>query len=212
MPPRFSQAVLVLAAGSPPDPRLARSLASRAAAILCADGAYRTALGLGLIPRWVVGDMDSLGPGALGRATTFVVDEDPNRSDLEKSLAFLASHGCPEAWVLGAIGGRLDHTLSNLQVLERWSDKIRLALFEGRQVARVFAGEARFEATPGEVVSLFPAGTERATVSLSGLRYPLNDEELPPGSRGVSNVVVSRRVSVAVRSGKVWLVRGPKEK
>jgi len=203
--------IVVLAHGEPPPAALLKRAVRGASAFLCTDGAYGFARSLGLKPGWVVGDLDSLDPSEpLLPGVRVLLDPDPGASDLEKTLRlvakgrFLGRLGGLEVWVLGAMGGRLDHTLANLQVAERFSGTLRLALADGSGTARLVRGRASFRARRGETVSLFPVG--KAALRTRGLRYPLRGEPLEPGSRGLSNRASGRRFSVEVR-GTAWLVR-----
>ncbi|MDE2491222.1 MAG: thiamine diphosphokinase, partial [Elusimicrobia bacterium] len=113
-------AALLLLGGELGAPVRVRALARRASLVVCADGAARHALALGLVPDAIVGDLDSL-PRCLPRAWARVprlADRDESRSDLEKSLDFLERAGAREVLVAGALGGGLGHELVNLAVLE----------------------------------------------------------------------------------------------
>ena len=109
-----------------------------------------------------------------------------------------------EAWILGALGDRLDHTLSNLQILQAYAQKLRLRLVDPSGTAEVVTGNVAFTSRPGDTISLFPVG--RARVTTSGLKYPLKNEILTPGSRGLSNLATGKRVRLRIR-GRVWLFR-----
>ena len=44
------------------------------------------------------------------------------------TLLFALDQGCEEAVLLGAVGWRLDHTLYNTGLLERYAGRLRLAI------------------------------------------------------------------------------------
>src|SRR5262249_22916544 len=61
---------------------------------------------------------------------------------------------------------------------------------------------ARLTGTPGDVCSLFAVGGPARRVRTSGLRYPLDGEDLLPGStRGLSNELVDPVVTVSIEHG-----------
>src|SRR5208282_5741093 len=83
--------ILLLLNGELGSAAQARKLGRQASLVLCADGGARHAAKLGLVPRAVIGDMDSL-PDSLPRwkSTIYVCDFDSDVSDFEKSLRFIA--------------------------------------------------------------------------------------------------------------------------
>jgi thiamine pyrophosphokinase len=199
--------LLLLLNGEVPDPGLALRAAAACDAVICADGGVRHAKRLKIQPRFVVGDMDSL-PKPLPRwpGTTYVCDFDEDRSDLEKALSFCEQAGGGELWIAGALGGRLDHSLVNLAVLEHAARRLPLTLID-RGMGRVLGpGRHAVECRPGDVLSLLACGAG-ARVSFSGVRYPLRRHRLVPGSRGLSNVARGRAARLEVHAGRVWLLR-----
>jgi thiamine pyrophosphokinase len=171
-----------------------------------------------LQPHLIIGDMDSL-PGetqaALAeRGCRFVIHpRAKDETDLELALTYAAEQGADEIIVLGALGGRLDHTLANilLLVLPQLLG-IAVRIVDGNQEARlVKAGEsACIEGTPGDLVSLLPLAAMVRGVSTDGLAWPLLDETLRLGfTRGVSNVMTSARARIDVGAGLLLVVHGP---
>lgn len=208
MPPSLPGPLLILANGEMPPVKLARALAKRAVGVLCTDGSYSSALKMGLKPRWVIGDFDSLPPKQeIRRGTILVFDDDPELSDFEKAFIFAKKFGRPEVWVLGALGKRLDHALANLQTIEKYSKELGITLFTEHETARIIRKDVSFETRPGKRISLFPA-LDPAVVTSSGLKFPLKAEELARGSRGVSNQSSSQKVGIRLHSGALWLIIG----
>ncbi len=197
---------LLLLNGALPRPALVKRLARGCRALVCADGGARHAARLGLRPDFVVGDMDSL-PSPLPRSwkkTLYWCDFDPERSDLEKALSFLSELGCARLYVAGALGGRLDHALVNLKVLEAFAVRTPTALLDEGLAQGLGPGKYRLALEPGTTFSLL-AATKTARVTLEGARYPLSRSLLRPGSRGLSNQAVGP-VALTIHSGRLWVV------
>lgn len=196
--------MLLLANGELRKPAGVKALARRVMGVLCADGGARHALALGLTPRWVVGDMDSLPrkfPKTWGQ-TSFICVPDQDFGDLHKALAFARRVGARRVYAAGVLGGTLDHELVNLAVLEE---------ARGLEIVLIDTGEARLLG-PGVHRPALPKGRRfsllaapRATVSLSGARYGLHREVLRRGSRGLGNRSAGG-VVMRVSAGRVWLV------
>lgn len=203
----MSPFVLLLLNGDLREPRVAARLARKADLILCADGGARHAKTLGLVPDFVVGDMDSL-PHPLPRAwkeTVYWRDLDEDRSDLDKALDFLKVRGRSRVFVAGALGGGLDHELVNLSVLEKSAAGLDLVVIGGGAARLLGPGRHRLDLRKGERFSLLAAPSAR--VSLTGARYPLRAERLLRGSRGLGNRSLGRTV-LRVSRGRVWFVTG----
>ena len=184
------------------------ALKRRAAAagfIVCADGGAKNAKALGLTPRVVVGDMDSV-PHPLPRwkGTVYLFDDDPDTSDFEKALAFLHEGGAGQVWVAGLWGGRPDHQLVNLAVFERWSRRLSMAAIDPGWTMLAGPGRHVIPCPAGAVVSLVPSGAS-ARVTTKNLEFPLSRSLLARGSRGLSNKATASPVEVVVHSGRLWL-------
>lgn len=204
---RLAPTLLILN-GEVGDPARVRRLAGKCRAVVCADGGVRHAVRLGLKPRFVVGDMDSLPPFAPGskklRKTVYWCDFDENRSDLEKALDFIREIGTGPLWVAGARGGRFDHELINLKVLERQAGRIDITLIGDALDSRLLApGAYRVAMEKGAGFSL--AAVVPSRVTLAGAKFPLKGHALPPGARGLSNIALGP-VRLKVTAGLLWLV------
>lgn len=110
--------------------------------------------------------------------------------------------------LLGALGGRLDHTLANLQTLSLLCEEnARGQICSNR--ARIWAvrnGALDLEGAPG-YVSVFAWGGPCDGVTLEGLRYPLRDARLEPGfPLGVSNAFADKRARIQVREGTLLVL------
>lgn len=198
---------LLLLNGEIPRPELVLKFARASRGVFCADGGLRHAIALGLEPLAVIGDMDSR-PRKLPawKRTTYWCDFAEDRSDFEKALGFALQVGVKSLGVAGALGGRLDHALINLAVLERFSAKLELTLLDQGLGRLCGVGRYRLDARKGDTFSLLASG-KAARISLSGAKYPLARASLPAGSGGLSNQATGP-VTLTVHSGKVWALTG----
>jgi thiamine pyrophosphokinase len=186
--------------------------------IVGADSGAAQALAWGLVPQVVIGDMDSLSAGAQAelekhQARFVRHPRAKDETDLELALTFAAEQGACEIVVLGASGGRLDHTLSNvlLLALPRLAG-IPVRLVRGAQEAILLRGgeSISLPGQPGDLVSLLPWCGDAQGVTTEGLTWPLEDEVLHFGfSRGVSNEMTTRQARVALKEGYLLVVHGP---
>lgn len=217
--------VLILADGDPPSPALAQRLARGADLRIATDGAANKAVNLGITPDILCGDFDSVDLKAACIAfpmAEVVPTPDQSCADLEKALLLALERGASAIAIIGATGGRMDHTLSSFALLQRYAASLPVCVVADRPVASqteqqkepkdcaavtwvVTAGRrCVFATASGQTVSL--VAFANAAVSIEGVRWPLTAHELTPGTRGVSNIATAPHVVVEVHSGSVFVI------
>ncbi|CAN5160509.1 thiamine diphosphokinase [soil metagenome] len=210
-----ARVAIVVTGGEPVDPAIAAVLPF-GAYVVAADSGLEQAARLGLRADLAVGDFDSVRPETLAAAAAggCHLDRHPaakDHTDLELGLLAAMSWGADRIVVVGGHGGRLDHLMANVLALagpeladtpvEAWMGSARLDVASPTRRV-VLGGRA------GEVVTLLAVGGPARGVRTEGLRFPLVDEELQPGStRGVSNKMIGDSATVAVGEGVVLVIR-----
>lgn len=190
-------------------PELA-ALATAGEPLLAADGGANALARIGLMPRSVVGDLDSIspetaawvGPGRLVRRP------DQDHTDLEKALIFAFDElGVLRLTVLGALGGRPDHEIGNLGLLWRLARGADLVFRDAASWTIALAEAIELDAEPGETWS-FWSFDPAVLVTLEGVRWPLHRTSVPAGGRpSISNVAASATVRVVPEGGAVVVHR-----
>lgn len=182
--------------------------------LICADGGRARLEQLGLQPSWYVGDNDSGGSPAGLPATLLPSEKDV--SDLEMAVQQAFAAGCRELILVGCSGGRADHHLANLGLLEQIHD------LGGEGCLIDDCNEIRFLA-PGRYVvenrphyhylGLIPLDAQVTGVTLRGVKYPLTDFTLHRGStRSISNEILpGRRAEITIETGRALLIRSQPE-
>ncbi len=187
--------------------------------VVAADSGLDLAAALGLHVDVAVGDFDSASKASVAAATaagTRIERHAPDKdaTDLELALDAAMSRRTQRIVVLGADGGRPDHALANLLLLgaSRFAQvDVEVRTATGR--FHVVTDNIELPAEVGAIVSLLPLGGAARGVRTSGLRFPLNGEDLESGStRGVSNIVASPPATVSVAEGTLLVVLPEEEK
>ena len=181
--------------------------------VIAADSGLTHARDLGLTVHRVVGDMDSVDPAVLEAAAAagVVVDRHPeakDATDLDLALdAVLAARPSRVVVVTGA-GDRVDHALAvALAVSAPRFAVVTVEAWIGAAHLWVVHDSATLPGRPGNLVSLLPVHGPAVGVTTDGLLYPLDGEDLLPGStRGVSNEWASEVATVHVRGGSLIAV------
>jgi thiamine pyrophosphokinase len=208
--------VVVVAGGDPPSPHAAAGLPDDRY-VIAADSGLDFAQGLGLRVDLVVGDLDSVSELALASArhAGTPVERHPvakDQTDLELALDHAVALKPARVVVIGGAGGRFDHVVAGVLQLahERYGKvamearygQARVTVVRGGQGDHVLHGRQR------ELVSLLPVHGPARGVTTVGLRYPLDGEDLGPGtSRGVSNEFEHQVAAVALRAGTLLAIQ-----
>ncbi len=205
---------VIFANGHFPGPAFIRAFLVKDDCIICADGGAAHALALGLAPRLVVGDMDSLCPDSRrmlqSRGIPFkVYPAAKDHSDLELALQKALELHPEEIVFLGALGGRIDHAFVNIMLLLPPLERgIPARIVDENQELRVFKRELVLEGKPGDMLSLFPLDAAVSGVVTEGLVYPLRGETLCRGStRGLSNAFKVSRARITAGPGLLLAVK-----
>ncbi len=204
---------LLLAAGPAPPLAFVRACHRPGDLVIAADGGLDLARQAGLKADLLVGDLDSVvsGPDA-GLETGLELQRHPvhkDSSDLELALDEAARRGATQVLVLGALGGRLDHTLFNVVALLEKALELELPTRLADPTTEVFLagpGIHEIQERTGWNCSTLPLDRQ-ACLTLNGLEYPLHAEVLSRAStRGLSNRVQTSRAFLEVHEGRVLVV------
>lgn len=187
-----TDAGIILAGGAPFSQALLDKARRYANEIIAADGGADRLLRFGVIPKAVIGDLDSISDRARVALSDrlFLIPEQVT-TDFDKALRSVVS---PFVLALGFQGARLDHGLAVLNTLVRYPDR-RVLVLSSREV--IFHAPPRMDLSlpVGTRLSLFPLApvTGRST----GLRWPIDGLNFAPdGMIGTSNAVSAPQVTL----------------
>lgn len=178
--------------------------------ILCADSGLRLAERMYCTPDLVLGDFDSLGavPESLPHMTVPVEKDD---TDTMLAVRVALERGFRDIRIYGAFGGRLDHTLANLQTLEYIRKQGADGMLCGvRDSARMLCGgeSVKLNGRPGWSLSLFSWSEICTDVWISGVHYPLANGVLTRSfPRGVSNQIIAEQAEISCGSGMLLVMQ-----
>lgn len=174
--------------------------------VIAVDAGLKHLDDIGREPDIVLGDFDSLG---------YVPDvqhviEYPSvkdASDLELAFEAARDAGCDRLFVYGALSGRLDHTLANLQVSAAMSESGYSVVLVGMDCAvQMLTGPAVCDLPALEegIVSVFSLNDQADGVSIDGLKYALSDAELTSRTtHGLSNEFQGMPASISIQEGTI---------
>ncbi|WP_172193857.1 thiamine diphosphokinase [Saccharibacillus qingshengii] len=181
-------------------------------------GADRGALLLiehGLRPDIAVGDFDSVSGEDVERirASSGRIDScdpvDKNYTDTELAFELALNERPSEIVMLGVTGGRMDHTLANVQLLIRaLRHQVVCTIRDRNNYIRLTGSHLVVEERGFTYVSLIPATMEVSGVTLEGFEYPLQNATLRQGqSLSVSNKLAGPTGTVTIESGLLLVIQ-----
>jgi thiamine pyrophosphokinase len=178
--------------------------------IFCVDGGTNYAHQLGLLPDFIIGDLDSIDSMVLQYYESMGVNikkypRDKEASDLELAIQEALTHEPSELWCFCAWGGRPDHALTNINVFGHYAAKgVKISIFDNSWLAQYVTKDcpARFSGQIQDTLSLIPLTSTVTGAELTGTRWPLHNATLEWGkSLTLSNEFAQSDVTIAVSEG-----------
>lgn len=182
--------------------------------VIAADGGYAGLTQWGVMPDLVVGDFDSLGRVPEHPAVCQLPCEKDD-TDTGHAIQLALERGYTRFVLLGCLGGRLDHTVANLQLLNDLAHRGASGLLvgNGQAAAAVTNGSICFPAEFRGFCSVFCLEGTAEGVTLEGLKYSMTDGQLTERfPLGVSNEFLGVPAQVSVTKGTlllIWETDGP---
>jgi len=160
--------------------------------IIAADGGCAHLRRWGIAPDFVIGDMDSLAGELPEGVPAAIFPSEKNETDMELALQEGLRRGFRRLVLLGACGGRPDHTMANVQLLVQAAQQGASAVLHmgGWRCTAICApgGNSSLKLNGKGMVSVFAYGAQAHGVVITGLKYPLAGETLDGAvPRGTSN-------------------------
>jgi thiamine pyrophosphokinase len=174
----------------------------------------------GIVPNLALGDFDSVTSDELHMIQEQVTEitlfpSEKDETDLELAIDWAISQKPRNIYILGATGGRMDHFLANIQLLQKERilkeiGDINLYIVDQKNSLTV--------KTPGiytiegdsmkKYFSLLSVTEEVSGITLSGFKYPLHRAKLTRGSTlCISNELISECGNVSFEKGIIMMVR-----
>ncbi len=184
--------------------------------ILAADKGGEYLINAGMLPHYLIGDMDSIDPVALNKIrekSIPVISSSPRKdeTDTELCIRFAMEKRTSEMILVAASGGRMDHFTANLFLLEPLCESgIHARIMDAENTIQILTGKgisrAFLKKDQGETVSLTALSKEVKGLTIKGLEYGLEKATLHRGSSlGVSNHFQKDTAEISMESGSLIL-------
>ena len=182
--------------------------------VIAADSGYDNAKTLGYAERcdFIVGDFDSTKEKAFcSRAKIIRVPSEKDETDTQLAINTALENGADELYIVGGLSGRLDHTLSNIYLLESLSKKVISAtLCDGKNRVRYLKERSSLLISRSDYkyFGLICSQNEAKGVIIEGAKYPLKNAKLEKSnpSFAISNEVTGNFAMVSYRTGGLFVI------
>ncbi len=176
--------------------------------IIAADGGYKHLLSVGVIPDLLIGDFDSL--GEIPQSENVIrLNPVKDITDMNAAVDIAVERGYTELVFYGATGGRIDHTLANIQLVASLSERgIKASIRNGKTViTAVTDGSIDFDSSSEGYISVFAHSNVCENVCISGLKYNVENITFKNDfALGVSNEFVGTESRISVEKGTLIII------
>jgi len=206
--------VVVVTNGDIKDLTFLKKILADASTIICADGAAKYLKEINIAPHLLLGDMDSIDEENLQwvESSGISLIRFPARkdaTDTELAVDYAVDMKPHEIIIVGGVGSRWDHSLSNIFLLKKLlAHRIKARIVNELNDMTIINDSIELEGEIGETLSIVPISEEVKGVNLYGLEYPLVERDFSMGSSlGISNRFKEAKVKITLREGVLLVIR-----
>lgn len=182
----------------------------------CADGGYKNAVMLGIKIDKLIGDSDSMHiyknsiDEIKDKSQIVILPKEKDETDSFACVLDAIEEGFKEFVLLFCTGGRLDHFMGALAILEFINSKgARAVILDSKNLIMILKdGEMEIDKlNEFKYISIVPLDEMISGVSTDGLKYPLSDETLyRKMGRGISNEIIGQKGKVTIKKGTALII------
>lgn len=177
--------------------------------VIAADRGFDSLMAYGVNPDLAVGDFDSLGHKP-NHPNVIQLPAEKDDTDMVYAIRKGLELGYRRFVLLGGVGGRLEHTLGNLQLLDWLARHGAQGFLAGEKTAATCIRDnmaVTFPSSMAGYLSVFCNSGTAEGVDLAGLKFPLENHTLSGDfPLGVSNQFLGQEACVRVERGSLILV------
>lgn len=176
---------------------------------IAADSGYANAKKLGERVNIFVGDRDSYFGEIPSDIELIELKPEKDLTDTQVAVEIALERGADEIIIIGGLTGRLDHTLSNLAILEDAKiRKFHAYIADGRNRVRFIRNDSLLIGRSGyKYLSIIAADEKVKGVDIKGVKYPLENATLKSNlGFAVSNEIEKNCAFISVRKGGLYVI------
>lgn len=180
--------------------------------VIAVDGGLAHLEGRGIVPDILLGDFDSVPPGSChspgDRTEIRSFPPEKNYTDMMLAAETGFDRGYRSFYILGGTGGRMDHTLANIQVVVNLVRRGCRVLLIGRDfvITAIHNGKMAFSGRHKGYFSIYAYSDIAWGVNEIGFKYGLENYTLRSDDpRGISNEFCGQEGIISVEKGTLLI-------
>ncbi len=204
---------LIVSGGTPPAKNELKRSCETADITISVDGAADLFYEYDIVPGVLIGDFDTAKPECVKSleqrgAKVIKLMPEKNVTDTEAAIDYAIDSKADEILLLGAIGTRADHSLSNIMLMiKAYKAGIKCKIKDEYNEMIVSDKDFVFAGKAGQTISILPL-TGELCVSATNVKYPLDNLMLRFGSsRGISNIMQKDECELSISGGFALIVK-----
>ena len=176
--------------------------------IYCADGGANFCYELGLTPKEIYGDLDSIKNEVKEfyqeknvKFIKFKVEKDYTDSEL---LLNEIQNKYDIIYCIAGLGGSIDHELTNINLLDKYSNLIFIS--EKEKIFKIDS-DSKFNDMINTKISFVIFSDEVKALTLKGFKYNIENLDIKKGeARCISNIIIENEANLSIKSGSLLCV------
>lgn len=176
--------------------------------VVAADAGFLFLEQVGITADVVIGDFDTL-QYTPKHPHVIVLNREKDDTDMAAAVEEGIKAGYETFHLYCGMGGRIEHTVANMQLLAKLSQDGKQGFLHGKEcvITAITNGEMAFREDMSGYLSVLAHSDKVEGVNLKGLKYELEDAVLTNVfPLGVSNEFIGEKSSVSVKKGTVLLI------
>ena len=181
--------------------------------VVAVDGGYKRLSQLGIDIDLLVGDFDSLQKKEIKKNLSpekiVELKKEKDETDMLYALKEGLKNECKEFHIFGGTGGRIDHTIANVQCLAFLSQEGARGFLYGKNniMTCIRDDEIDFNEVQQGYISMYSQTDISKGVYIEGLKYELKNAEIKSTFPiGVSNEFIGKKSKIKVKEGTLLIV------
>lgn len=180
--------------------------------VVCADGGLEKVKNLNLTPNLILGDFDSVDYSVLENykslnIETITFPSEKDYTDMELAIEHAVKKGFKDIILVGASGTRLDHTVANMLLIEKYYKKhINIKIIDNNNIIQMVTNNMTIPYRENYYVSIIPFSENIEGLTLKGFKYPLNEINVEIGSTlCISNEICEDVGIIKINKGNAFV-------
>ena len=191
----------LIANGQVDDLSFVKSQITQYSRIIAVDGGLRYCKTMGIRPTLIVGDFDSAPKELLDEYSVpkIALKTEKDETDLEVAIQHEINLEATSITIFGGWGGRIDHSLTNALLLNRFPGQVQIETEQ--EIVFAISNPTKIKCKIGQTLSLLPICGPVLGITTQGLKWELQNGTLGPDFIGISNVCLKPEIHIEIEEG-----------